>query len=62
MNPIAHHDLGQARHKELETEFEHYRDTRLNRPSLDTSKHSRVLWGIGSMIIGTVLIVQILVS
>lgn len=62
MNPIAHHQLGQARHQELEAEFAQYRDARHNRSNLHISKHLRVFWGVGSMIIGTILVVQMLLS
>ena len=63
MNPIANHELGQARHRELQAEFAPYRPEQFSQANRGYAvKVNRLVVGLGSILFGMVLIGQILAS
>ncbi len=63
MNPIANHDLGQARHRELEAKYGSYWPEQFSQANRGYAlKVKRLVVGLGSILLGTALIGQFLAS
>jgi hypothetical protein len=63
MNPINNHELGQARHRELEAEFAPYGPHPFNRTGSRAGfRFNRLVAGLGSILLGLTVLVQMLAA
>jgi hypothetical protein len=63
MDPITNYRLSKIIQQEIEAEFEQYRRMRLDRPDqLHASLRRRLILGMGSLVLGALIIVQAFVN
>lgn len=59
LNPILDYEVAKARHRELEAEFEQYRRERtVNVDSQSLPIKRRLILGLGSIVLGVLMIFQ----